>query len=245
MTATFAERLRRALRDDLRSPPYRLVRYARGLGPIVERDGIEMAVTVQGRLSSSIIGYLSWEDPVSRHLWSRIPREALRGEWMRPIGDEVQFVPPLWHGLLQTAGGTGWLITTSPLTEPGTGTVRHDAEAEAEHERRIAAVVAETLRQLDVVRVPSIEELDAGLRRHVEAAETHPRALALFHAVRGARTTRRTSSGWPPSTTSGKPRASGSGGACAPPSRTRTRSSACADSPCGCATRRWSPPAGP
>ena len=33
MTTTFSEQLRRALRDDLRNLPYRLVRYARGLGP--------------------------------------------------------------------------------------------------------------------------------------------------------------------------------------------------------------------
>ena len=46
-------------------------------------------------------------------------------------------------------------------------------------------MVAETRRQLDVVRLPSIDELDAGLRRDVRAAQTHPRALALFYAVRG------------------------------------------------------------
>ena len=185
MPPTFSERLRRALRDDLRNPPYRLVRYAAGHGPRVERDGIEMSVTVQGRLSPSIIGYLTWTDPVSRHLWARIPREALHDTWMRVRGVEGQFVPPVWHGMLQTAGGTGGLIHGNPVTEPGTGKVRHDEEAEEEHERRIAAVVAEARRQLDQVTVPSIEELDLALRMNVKAAPVHPRALALYYAVRG------------------------------------------------------------
>src|SRR5687768_11373357 len=103
-----------------------------------------MAVTVQGRLSASIIGYLTWADAASRHLWSRIPSEALLAPAMRWRAKDEDFVYPVWHGLLQTAGGTGWLIDSGPVTEPGTGKVRHDAEAEAEHEGRIAAVVAET-----------------------------------------------------------------------------------------------------
>ena len=106
------------------------MRYAQGLGPIVDRDGIEMAVTVQGRLRSSVIGYLSWADPVSRRLWSRVPREALHEQWMNPRGNVAQFVRPVWHGMLQTAGGTGALINSGPVTEPGTGKVRHDDEAE-------------------------------------------------------------------------------------------------------------------
>ena len=185
MPPTFSERLRRALRDDLRNPPYRLVRYSRGFGPIVERDGIEMAVSVQGRGTSSVIGYLTWTDPVSEHLWARIPREALIEAEMRRRSPEEQFVPPVWHGLLQTAGGTGALINSRPLIEPGSDRVRHDEEAEAEHDRRIAAVVAETRRQLDVVRMPPIEELDLELRLNVKAARTHARALGMYYAVRG------------------------------------------------------------
>jgi hypothetical protein len=183
---TFADRLRRALRDDLRNPPYRLLRYERGSGPVVERDGIEMAVTVQGRLTASVIGYLTWNDQLSRHLWARVPSEALVGPAIRWRAKGEDLVWPVWHGLLQTAGGTGWLTSSEPVTEPGTGRVRHDDDAEAEHERRIAAVVAETRRQLDVVRLPSIEELDLDVRLNIKAADANARALALYYAVRGA-----------------------------------------------------------
>ncbi|MCO7221540.1 hypothetical protein [Klenkia sp. PcliD-1-E] len=188
--ASIAELVRSGVRDQLPEPPWRLVRYRRSTGPTVERDvdpndgvtegTLQATLAIGSRLAPSIIGHLRHDDPLSAHLQQLVPDDA----WFAPTPMPPTSKPspqrpthPVWNGYLQTAGGTGDLITIRSMEDTPT-----DGE--------IGVGVTELRRQLDLVRIPSLAEMVETIDQHCRLGHggnpTHTaRSLALAYLVRG------------------------------------------------------------
>jgi hypothetical protein len=189
--ASLNELVRRGVRDQLPEPPWRLVRYHRSTGPTVERDvdhddgvtegTLQATLAIGGRLAPSVIGHLRHEDPPSADLQQLVPDDA----WFAPTPMPPSSKPssperhthPVWTGFLQTAGGTGDLITIRSMEDTPT-------------DEEIRVGVTELRRQLDLVRIPSLAEMVATIDEHCRLGHggnptRTARSLALAYLVRG------------------------------------------------------------